>query len=127
MEKETYFHNKWRPAMGWSYLCVCVFDFLVAPIVYVMIQVIFGDGNVAQLVAWEPQTIKGGGLYHISMLTIVGVTAYGRTKEKLQGTAEMLNELRNIIQPKVPVPEPETKPDGWTKAEIKPDPGEEIK
>jgi len=36
---------------------------------------------------WTPITLQGGGLFHISMLTIVGVTAYGRTKEKLKGIA----------------------------------------
>ena len=95
-ESDPPFKSGWRPAMGWSYMCVCVFDFMVAPIFYVMIQVIFQDAGPGQIVAWEPQTIKGGGLYHISMLTIVGVTAYGRTKEKIQRTIKQIDELINI-------------------------------
>ena len=95
-ESDPPYKSGWRPAMGWSYMAVCVFDFMIAPFFYTIIQVIFQDASVGQIVPWEPQTIKGGGLYHISMLTIVGVTAYGRTKEKIQRTIAQVDELINI-------------------------------
>jgi hypothetical protein len=34
---------------------------------------------------WTPLTLQGGGLYHIAMGAIIGVSAYGRTQEKLNG------------------------------------------
>ena len=80
---EEYIHNKWRPAIGWLYFICVLFDFVLAPIGYSITQTIMGQ----PLTQWEPLTLKGAGLFHISMLTIVGVTAYGRTKEKLKGIA----------------------------------------
>jgi hypothetical protein len=32
--KETGFNTKWRPAMGWLYLAVCAFDFVIFPILW---------------------------------------------------------------------------------------------
>jgi len=34
---------------------------------------------------WDPLTLKGAGLFHIAMGTVLGITAYGRTQEKLSG------------------------------------------
>jgi hypothetical protein len=75
---QSWFINKWRPAIAWSYLFVCLFDFVGLPILYSAIS-----ENVDKLIDWTPYTLKGGGLYHMAMLTIVGVTAWGRTQEKL--------------------------------------------
>lgn len=69
------FQKMWRPAMGWSYMVICMFDFMFAPIVFALIN----PG-----VTWIPVTMGNGGLYHISMTAIVGVTAWGRTQEKLK-------------------------------------------
>lgn len=104
---ERFWHNKWRPAIGWSYMIVCLFDFIFAPIIFSILHLLFIE-NVTNVVIWEPITLKGGGLYHIAMLTIVGVTAYGRTKEKIEGVTtvlsnqekEILEALRTIIENK---------------------------
>ena len=77
---ERWMHNKWRPAIGWLYFVVVLFDFVIAPVVFSAGQFFASQG----LEQWNPITLKGGGLFHVSMLGIVGVTAYGRTKEKLQ-------------------------------------------
>jgi hypothetical protein len=56
---------------------------MLAPILLNIMQLfITGDINIPA--QWEPRTLQAGGLYHLSMLTIVGVTAYGRTKEKIE-------------------------------------------
>ena len=34
---------------------------------------------------WVPITLQGGGLFHVAMGAVLGVTAYGRTQEKLNG------------------------------------------
>jgi len=86
---ERFFHNKWRPAIGWIYAVTVFFDFVLAPIGMIAVQaglMIMGNSGI-ELTQWEPLTLKGAGLFHISMLTIVGVTAYGRTKEKLKDAA----------------------------------------
>ena len=36
---------------------------------------------------WQPLTLQGGGLVHVAFGAIIGVTAFGRTKEKLAGAA----------------------------------------
>jgi hypothetical protein len=77
-QKETWFHNKWRPAIAWSYLVVCIFDFIGFPVMFSLL-----NENIDKLLEWTPYTLKGGGLYHLSMLAIIGVTAWGRSQEKL--------------------------------------------
>lgn len=81
-KEETWVTNMWRPAIAWSYLIICVFDFLVGPIVHAGFQVIFYPGQ--EFTPWKPNTLAEGGLYHMAMLTIVGVTAWTRGQEKLR-------------------------------------------
>ena len=67
--------------MAWLYFSVCLFDFLVAPILYVMVQTDHID-KIQALMQWTPLTLKGGGLFHLAMGAIVGVTAWSRGQEK---------------------------------------------
>ena len=94
-KNEKFWHNKWRPAIGWSYMIVCVFDFVIAPIGFTVLSLMVETN--ASIPSWEPQTLKGNGLYHIAMLTIVGVTAYGRTREKVEGVKTLLKEFEDEI------------------------------
>lgn len=82
--KATWFSKYWRPAIAWQYLVVCLYDFILAPNIVLFFYYVTG-GEYTQ---WQPLTLMGGGLYHISMGAIIGVTAYGRTKEKLIGLNE---------------------------------------
>jgi hypothetical protein len=36
---------------------------------------------------WNPLTLQGAGLFHIAMGAVLGISAFGRTQEKLAGTA----------------------------------------
>ena len=83
-KKEDWMNAKWRPAMGWMYMFVCVFDFVLAPIGWTSIQALFHGGINTQ---WQPLTLQGGGLFHVAMGAVIGISAYGRTKEKLEGVA----------------------------------------
>jgi hypothetical protein len=69
--------------MGWSYMVICLFDFMIGPVAYNLLQ-IFYSTDLTELQKWEPLTLQAGGLYHFSMMAIVGVTAYGRTREKIK-------------------------------------------
>lgn len=82
--KETWFSRQWRPAMAYSYLVICLFDFLFAPI----LMGVFAYYTKTTLVMWEPLTLKGGGLYHVSMAAIVGISSFGRTQEKINGVSD---------------------------------------
>lgn len=81
-KKEDWMNTKWRPAMGWMYMLVCVTDFVLFPILWSIVQVHGGGEVKAQ---WVPITLQGAGLFHIAMGAILGIAAYGRTQEKLGG------------------------------------------
>lgn len=80
--KEEWMNSKWRPMMGWSYMLTCIADFVVFPILWSLLQAL-SKGNVTS--QWQPITLQGAGLYHIAMGAVLGITAYGRTQEKLGG------------------------------------------
>ena len=78
---EDWINKKWRPMMGWSYMATCVFDFIIAPVLWSIIQA-FGQGQVSM--QWQPLTLQGAGLYHVAMGAVLGIAAFGRTKEKME-------------------------------------------
>jgi hypothetical protein len=80
--KEDWMNAKWRPMMGWMYMLICTFDFVVAPVLWSLIQAIYKGGVNVQ---WQPLTLQGAGLFHIAMGGVLGLAAYGRTQEKLGG------------------------------------------
>jgi hypothetical protein len=68
--------------MGWMYMAVCMADFILFPILWSIIQV-HGGGEVKM--QWQPITLQGAGLFHIAMGAVLGIAAYGRTQEKMNG------------------------------------------
>ena len=84
---EGWMNKKWRPAMGWTYMAVCVCDFILFPIMFTIVQ--FWETQAANdaFRQWQPITLQGGGLFHLAMGAVIGVTSYGRTKEKIEGKA----------------------------------------
>ena len=80
-KKEDWMNAKWRPMMGWIYMITCVTDFILFPILWSILQ-----ASLKQPVtAWQPITLQGAGLFHLSMGAIIGIAAFGRTQEKLAG------------------------------------------
>ena len=73
--------RRWRPMMGWMYMVVCTFDFMVAPILWSVLQTVLHQ----TITQWQPLTLQGAGLFHVAMGAVLGVAAYGRTQEKLGG------------------------------------------
>jgi hypothetical protein len=61
---------------------VCSFDFVLAPILWSLLQSL-SQGSVQT--QWQPLTLQGAGLFHIAMGAVLGIAAYGRTQEKLGG------------------------------------------
>jgi hypothetical protein len=80
--KKDWMNSNWRPAMGWMYMIVCMFDFVVFPILWSLLQA-FVHGQVTS--QWQPLTLQGAGLFHMAMGAVMGVAAYGRTREKIAG------------------------------------------
>ena len=81
-KKEDWMNSKWRPMMGWLYMGVCAFDFVLFPILWSLLQAVMKVGQITQ---WQPLTLQGAGLFHIAMGAVLGIAALGRTQEKLQG------------------------------------------
>ncbi len=84
-------HDKWRPAIAWMYLLVNVFDFLLTP----YILAIFSHSTQV-VVDWHPLTLQSGGLFHVSMLAIIGVSAWGRTQEKITALQTEINKDKKV-------------------------------
>ena len=80
-DAQDWVNKKWRPMMGWMYMATCSFDFVIAPILWSVVQAL-GQGQVSM--QWQPLTLQGAGLYHVAMGAVLGIAAYGRTKEKLE-------------------------------------------
>jgi hypothetical protein len=83
-ESTDWINKKWRPAMGWIYMLTCTCDFVLFPVLWSLLQAL-SKGSVTN--QWQPLTLQGAGLYHIAMGAVLGIAAYGRTKEKVAGAA----------------------------------------
>lgn len=79
--------TKWRPMMAVMYMCVCVFDFIIAPILWTSVQ--FWELSTVNdaFRQWSPLTLQGAGLFHMAMGAVLGITAWSRGQEKLAGVA----------------------------------------
>ena len=77
-------NKKMRPMMGWIYMLTCTCDFVVFPVLWSVLQAMSHGSVTSQ---WQPLTLQGAGLYHIAMGAVLGIAAYGRTKEKVAGVA----------------------------------------
>ena len=83
-DNTDWINKKWRPVMGWVYMMTCTSDFVLFPILWSLLQAL-SNGQVTS--QWQPLTLQGAGLYHIAMGAVLGIAAYGRTKEKVAGAA----------------------------------------
>ena len=102
---EDFMSKNWRPMMAMTYMLTCLFDFIAGPILYNILQ-FYNPGQ--HLDMWQPLTLQGGGLYHIAMGVVLGITAHGRTQEKINGVdTPSLPSLSNLVsQPVAHAPQP---------------------
>ena len=105
---EDWMQKKWRPAMGWMYMVVCMMDMVIFPILWSLVQVLTKQ-PVSQ---WNPLTLQGAGLFHLAMGAVLGIAAFGRTQEKMAGAA--VNAVPVIAPTPIPTPVPLSKPTGIT-------------
>ena len=83
-EKDSnWMQNLWRPMMGWMYMLICLLDMAVFPVLWSLLQAMMH----VPITQWNPLTLQGAGLFHIAMGAVLGISAFGRTQEKLAGTA----------------------------------------
>jgi len=82
-QTEDWMIKKWRPSMGWTYMVICILDMAVFPVLWSVVQVMTG----APLEQWNPLTLQGAGLFHLAMGAVLGVAAWSRGREKIEGVA----------------------------------------
>ena len=99
-KKEDWMNSKWRPMMGWMYMAVCACDFMLFPVLWSIHQAM-NHGQIGT--QWQPLTLQGAGLFHIAMGAVLGIAAYGRTKEKMAG-AENGGLGQGFGSPSTPAP-----------------------
>ena len=89
-DDQHWLRKYWRPVAGWTYLIICMFDFVVAPILWAVIPHFF-PGSITQ--PWKPLTLENGGLMHISFGAILGVAAWSRGQADMLRTKVATNKL----------------------------------
>lgn len=96
-QQEMWLQYYWRPLAAMVYLAICIFDFIIAPAVVgfydtppsKLARELRGlEPQVAVVLAeqrpqWQPLTLMGSGLLHLSFGGILGVAAWTRGKEKI--------------------------------------------
>lgn len=104
---EDFMSKNWRPMMAVTYMLTCIFDFIAGPILYNVLQY-YNPGQ--HLDMWQPLTLQGGGLYHIAMGVVLGITAHGRTQEKINGAdapAPAMPGIGGMLSNLAPQPAPQ--------------------
>jgi hypothetical protein len=99
---EDWMQKRWRPAMGWMYMIVCMFDMVIFPVLWSILQAL-NHGQVNN--QWQPLTLQGAGLFHLAMGAVLGIAAFGRTQEKVAGAAvnPMISSTPAPIVPPTPM------------------------
>lgn len=79
--------------MAWSYFAVCLCDFIIFPV----FNAFFYAAWSVPYHEWHPLTLQGGGLYHMAMGAIIGVTSWQRTQEKMAVFGGGMNGSTSIV------------------------------
>lgn len=66
--------------MAYAYTAIIVFDFVIAPVLWSIIQIYFGTPDIQ----WKPITLDTGGVFHAAMGAVLGVSAFTRGQEKVE-------------------------------------------
>lgn len=100
-KSERLLKQYWRPTACYIYLLICIFDFIIFPLYFALLQPSFIDlietifnindievqtvilQNYIHMQRWIPITMRDGGLFHMSFGAIIGISAYTRGKEKI--------------------------------------------
>lgn len=84
---EDFMTKKWRPMMAMMYMSVCACDFILFPILWTLVQFYETEAANDAFRQWAPLTLQGGGLFHMAMGAVLGITAWSRGQEKMAGVA----------------------------------------
>jgi hypothetical protein len=102
---EDWMTRRWRPMMAIMYMICCIMDFAVFPIMFTVVQ--FWETAIQNdaFRQWAPITLQGGGLFHVALGAVLGVSAFGRTQEKVAGVS---GGAASATTPAMPAPSAST-------------------
>jgi hypothetical protein len=119
--KESWIQKNWRPAAAFVYLFICLFDFVVMPFLtflwhqplrLTLAQISNFSPDVQKeildktVVFWTPITIAGLAILHVSFGGILGVSAWGRSSEKVEQYRQAAETQRVIVSTNSGPPSP---------------------
>lgn len=81
IEQEHWFISRWRPTIAYTYVVILIFDFIIGPIFWAILQAYLGVDAVSM---WQPLTMASGGVFHAAIGAILGVSAFTRGQEKIE-------------------------------------------
>jgi hypothetical protein len=84
-QSEHWMKSYWRPAMGWLYMGINAFDFIIAPLLTMMMPAVLKNlgATTVTYTQWQSLTLQNGGLIHLAFGAILGITAWSRGQEKV--------------------------------------------
>jgi hypothetical protein len=103
VKQEDWMQKKWRPMMAIMYMSVCIFDFIFFPIMFTIVQFWEIEAANDAFRQWLPITLGGGGLFHVAMGAVLGVTAWSRGQEKIAGAAQNAQTQPTVVENEKPV------------------------
>ena len=81
---DDYLKDLWRPLIAWVYAIIVLFDFMIAPIMLGVYCAAFRQPYIE----WHSLTIQGGGMFHIAMGAVIGVSSYSHSQEKINSAPD---------------------------------------
>ena len=94
--EEKYSMMKWKYMMGWMYLAVCIFDFIVAPIGWSIIQFWEVEAVNDAFRQWAPITLQGAGFFHMAMGAVLGISAFKGNDDKKKEEYKPVSEKEEL-------------------------------
>jgi len=89
IQKEHWIRVYWRPSMGWLYMAICAFDFIIFPLMMIFYPLLAKIlGLTATYMPWQSLTLTNGGLIHMAFGAILGVAAWTRGQEKIASNTD---------------------------------------
>lgn len=112
--QEDWMTKKWRPMMAMMYMMCCLCDFAIFPVMFTIVQ--FWETAIQNdaFRQWVPITLQGGGLFHVAMGAVLGVSAYGRTQEKVAGASNISTGVPTPTLTSTPAPMVNNQPQAYT-------------
>lgn len=107
--------TRWRPVLAFTYIAILICDYIIFPAGHAALAA----AGYIPYTEWHPLTAQAGGIFHMAMAGILGVAAWGHTRERVAilgaamdgGTFPMPPPAPPTPTPPTPAPGPNTRQD----------------